>query len=422
MGPNNMINRFRFRDARDWFNEKRFGAFIHWGLYAIPAWHEQMSWRGGMPRKDYEQYASQFNPVKFNPDEWMRLFKEVGMEFVCLTTKHHDGFCMYDTKYTDYNIMNTPYKKDILRMVADASKRAGIVMGTYYSIPDWHHPNYPNQGRHHEMFGPRAGDDPDYDKYFAFMENQVREIMTQYGEIGQLFWDINVAEYTNTAFNDEMRRLQPSMVINNRGPANWDYTTPERSVPDGMEFEHRTLAVQSLGRESWGYKTDEDHYTKKYLTQSIDRVLAMGGNYMLNIGPKADGTLDEDEVAMLSSVGDWYRRVGESFGDAIPATSMITGVTKDLRDKMLLTRRGNTVYVHLYEDPAANGVVVKPFDQKPLKATLLNNGQPLEWVVNMPPSLHREKREYLRLRKLPLDKFTDEPLVIKLEFDQSICE
>jgi alpha-L-fucosidase len=417
-----MINRFRFGDARDWFNEKRFGAFIHWGLYAIPAWHEQTSWRGGMPRKDYEQYAKQFNPVKFDPDEWMRLFKDVGMEFICFTAKHHDGFCMYDTRYTDYNIMNTPYKKDILRMLAEASHRAGIVMGTYYSIPDWNHPNYPNQGRHHEMFGPRAGDDPDYDKYFAFMENQVREIMTGYGKIGQLFWDINVAGYTNTAFNDEMRRLQPSMVINNRGPSNWDYTTPERSVPDGMEFEHRTLAVQSLGRESWGYKTDEDYYTKKHLTQSIDRALAMGGSYMLNIGPKADGTLDERESETLRRIGDWYRRVGESFGDAIPCTSMITSVTQNMRDKMLLTRRANTIYVHLYEDPVANGVVVKPFDQQPLKATLLNNGQPVDCVVNMPPSLHREKREYLRLRNLPLDTITDEPLVIKLEFDQSLCE
>jgi alpha-L-fucosidase len=418
----NMINRFKFGDRRDWFNESRFGAFIHWGLYAIPAWHEQMSWRAKMPRRDYEKYAGQFNPVKFAPDEWMKLVRDAGMEFVCFTAKHHDGFCMYDTKHTGYNIMNTPYKKDILKMIAEAAGRAGLKMGAYYSIPDWNHKNYPNQGRHHEMFGPRAGDEPDYDKYFAFMENQVREIMTNYGEIGQLFWDINVAEYSNTAFNDEVRRLQPSIVINNRGPANWDYTTPERHIPDGMEFERRTLAVQSLGRESWGYKTDEDYYTKKYMTQSIDRVLAMGGNFMLNIGPKADGTLDENEAEMLRKIGDWYNRVRESFADTIPCTSMITHATSTMRDNMLLTRRGNTIYIHLYEGTAANGIVVKPFDKLPLKATLLNNGQPVDMEVNIPASLHREGREYLRLRHLPVNKITDEPLIIKLEFDQELCE
>jgi alpha-L-fucosidase len=417
-----MIERFRFHDDRDWFNEKRFGMFIHWGLYAIPAWHEQMCWRGKMPRKDYEPLIHRFNPVKFDPDAWMELAKSVGMEFICITTKHHDGFCMFDTQFTDYNIMNTPYKKDIVKMLADACKRHGITMGAYYSIPDWHHKNYPNQGRHHEMFGPRAGDEPNLDKYIEFMEKQVKEICTKYGEIGQLFWDINVVGYNNTAFNDYLRTLQPSMVINNRGPANWDYQTPERSIPDGMEFQKRTLAVQSLGRESWGYKTDEDYYTKKHLTQSIDRVMAMGGNYMLNVGPKADGTLDEYQVDMLRQIGDWYNRVREAFGDAIPATSMITDVTNTMRDNVLLTRRGNTIYVHLYEDTVTNGVVLKPFDVLPLKATLLNNGQPVETVVNMPPSLHRDGRKYLRLRNLPTDKILDEPLIIKLEFDPALCE
>lgn len=417
-----MIEKFRFRDQRDWFNEKRFGAFIHWGLYSIDAWHEQILWRGRKPRKEYEPLIHAFNPVRFNPDEWMELFFSIGMEFVCFTTKHHDGFCMYDTQYTDYNVMNSPFGRDILREIGEAARRRGLVMGVYYSIPDWHHKNYPNQGRHHEMFGPREGDAPDYDKYFGFMEDQVREICTRYGELGQLFWDINVAGYNNRAFNDEIRRLQPSMVINNRGPDNWDYTTPERQVPDGMEFEKRTLAVQSIGRESWGYKTDEDYYNKKYMTQSIDRALAMGGNYMLNIGPKADGTLDEQEAERLKMIGDWYLRVKESFSDTVPCTSMITHVTSNMRDKMLLTRRGNTIYVHLYEDPETNGVVVKPFDMLPIKATLLNNGQEVETVVDMLPSLHREWRKYLRLRNLPTDRITDEPLVIKLEFDPKICE
>lgn len=417
-----MIDRFRFYDKRDWFLQKRFGLFIHWGLYSIPAWHEQILWRGRMPRKDYEPLMHQFNPVKFNPDEWLDLAKSSGMEYVCFTTKHHDGFCMWDTKYTDYNIMNTPYGKDVLRMLADSCRSHDMVMGVYYSIPDWHHKNYPNQGRHHEMFGPRAGDEPDLRRYFWYMENQVEELCTNYGEIGQLFWDINVCGYNNTAFNDHLRKLQPSMVINNRGPENWDFQTPEREIPEGMEFPKRTEAVQSLGRESWGYKTDEDYYTYKYLIKSIDKVMAMGGNYQLNIGPRADGSLDPRDVASLKRVGDWYNRVKEAFGDAIPATTMITDYTSNMKDQMLLTRRGNTIYVHLPYDTEADGIIVKPFDMLPIKATLLNNGQGLNTSVNMPASLHREGRKYLRIQGLPANEITDEVLIIKLEFDQALCE
>jgi alpha-L-fucosidase len=307
-----MINHFRFHDSRDWFNERRFGMFIHWGLYAIPGWHEQMEWRGRMPRKEYEPLIHQFNPVKFDPDQWFDFAKSIGIEFVTVTSKHHDGFCMFNTKHTDFNIMNSPYKKDIVKMIAESAARHDLKMGIYYSIPDWNHKNYPNQARHHEMWGPRNGDDPDYDKYFEFMENQVLELCNNYGELGQFFWDINVVKYNHRAFNDRIRALQPSMLINDRGPDNWDYTTPERTVPEGMEFSRRTLAVQSLGRESWGYKVDEDYYNPKFIMQSIDKILAMGGNYMLNVGPKPDGALDERDTASLTRIGAWYQKVKEA--------------------------------------------------------------------------------------------------------------
>ena len=413
-----MIDKFRFYDDRDWFQQKRFGMFIHWGLYSIPAWHEQILWRGKMPRKEYEKLIHQFNPTRFDPDQWLDLAKNVGMEYICFTSKHHDGFCMFDTKYSDYNVMNTPFGKDVVKMLADACKRFDMTMGIYYSIPDWHHRNYPNQGRHHEMFGPRAGDEPDLKKYFSYMENQVVELCTNYGEIGEFFWDINVCGYKNTQFNDHLRSLQPSMLINDRGPDNWDFTTPERQIPEGGEFPTLTEAVQSLGRESWGYKIDEDYYSHKYLIQSIDRVMAMGGNYKLNVGPKADGTLDERDVASLKKIGDWYHRVKEAFEETIPATSMITdNIAGPMRDPMLLTRKGNTIYVHLYTDIETDGIVIKPFDRLPKKATLLNNGQNLETCVNMPPFLHREGREYLRVRNLPVNEFSNEVMIIKLDFD-----
>ncbi len=145
-----------FGDGRDWFFGKRFGMFIHWGLYAIPAWHEQILWRGDIKRRDYEKLVDEFNPRQFNPDAWLDVLQEAGMEYLCVTTKHHDGFCLWDTAYTDYNVMRSPFGKDIVGMLAEACHRRGVVLGFYYSLPDWHHRHYPNLGRHHEMLGPRA--------------------------------------------------------------------------------------------------------------------------------------------------------------------------------------------------------------------------------------------------------------------------
>jgi len=191
----------RFNDGRDWFFEKRFGMFVHWGLYALPAWHEQILWRSDYKRSDYEKLAGEFNPVNFDPDAWLDAAEAAGMEYLCFTTKHHDGFCMWDTKQTDYRITNTPYSRDVLAMLAEACERRGILLCLYYSLPDWHHPNYPNQGRHHEMFGPRPGDEPDGAKYLEYVREQVRELVTGYGPIHAFFWDVNVAEFHDPTLN-----------------------------------------------------------------------------------------------------------------------------------------------------------------------------------------------------------------------------
>ena len=151
----------RFGDQRDWFFEHRMGMFVHWGLYSIPAWHEQVLWRRGCRRSEYEALQHRFNPNGYDPDRWLDLMEMCGMDFLVFTAKHHDGFCMYDTRYTDYNVMNTPYGKDVLAMLANACARRNIKLGIYYSLPDWHHPNYPNLGRHHELWGPGIGDEPD---------------------------------------------------------------------------------------------------------------------------------------------------------------------------------------------------------------------------------------------------------------------
>jgi alpha-L-fucosidase len=370
-----------------------------------------------------------FNPVRFDPDEWLDMAEQAGMQYLCFTTKHHDGFCMWDTKYTEYNVMNSAYGKDILGMLAESCQRRNFPLSLYYSCPDWHHPNYPNQGRHHEMFGPRAGDEPDINKYYEFVRNQLEELCTKYGKIYQLFWDVNVAEHEDPSLNEMIRELQPGILINDRGPGKGDYSTPERHVPEGGSFNKPTEACQALGRESWGYKEDEDYYSNKFIMQSIDKIMAMGGNYLLNVGPKPDGTIAQENVEALKKIGEWYLSVKEAFGDAVPASDMVFrdeiimegSARRMVRDEVLVTRRGNTLYIHLHKDTQSNSIVLKPLNVKPNKATLLNDGRELESTVDMIPWAWRE-RPYLRIRNLPVNELTDTVMVLKLEFDDSVSE
>jgi len=269
----------RFGDGRDWFFQKRFGMFVHWGLYAINGFHEQEQWRARVPRAEYVKLAQQWNPVKFNPDAWLDLMEQAGMKYICLTTKHHDGFCLFDSKLTKFNTMNTPYGKDIIKQLSDACHRRNVPLCLYYSIADWNQPNYPNEGRHHEL-PPQPGDSPDWMKYLEFLKGQVRELCTNYGEIHGFWWDMNVPKHVDRSINDMIRKLQPSAVINNRGFDDGDFGTPERDYEkdDATSFPRPTEACQAVGTESWGYRKDEDYYTDRHLFRSIDKYLARDGN------------------------------------------------------------------------------------------------------------------------------------------------
>ena len=408
----------RFNDGRDWFFERRFGMFVHWGLYAIPAWHEQDQWRRDVPRKEYAKLAQQFNPVKYDPEAWLDLAEAAGMEYICITAKHHDGFCLWDTAETDYNVMNAPYGKDILRMLADACHRRDFPLSFYYSVVDWYHPNYPNQNRSHELVGPEEGDEPDFDRYKEFLRNQGRELCTQYGELHGFWWDMNVTGDRDPSINDMIRSLQPKAVINNRGFDEGDYGTPERdydaSIGGVRAYEKLTEHCQAVGRESWGYREEEDYYADRYLMQSVDRALTKGANYLLNVGPMLDGTIAPENDRTLRKIGGWYHAVKEAFDGTEPASDMV-----DNRD-VLLTRKGNTLYVHLSEEMRLTRVLLRPITSMPRRATLLNTGEEVEARVEYVPSqfLERQNRkEFLRLRNLPVNELLDTVLVVKLEFD-----
>lgn len=405
----------RFNDERDWFFEKRYGLFVHWGIYAIPAWHEQLQWRKRIPRDQYVKLIDDFNPADFNPDAWLDLAEEVGMEYIVLTAKHHDGFCLWDTAETDFNVMNSPYGKDIVGMLAEACHRRDFPLGLYYSAVDWNHPNYPNQNRSHELAGAEKGDQPDLMKYMEFLKRQVRELCTRYGQIHSFWWDMNVTEYQDPSINEMIHSLQPAAVITDRGFDGGDIGTPERdwdeSVNTALAFEKPTQACQSVGLESWGYKEDEDYYTDLHLIRSIDKILAKGGGYILNVGPMADGAIPAEAMRILRAIGKWYQSVRESFDGTEPASEQIEN------REVLLTRKNQTLYVHLNKPPATSRVMLNPIDKLPRKATLLNTSEQVETRVDLVPTFHEEPKEYLRIRNLPANELNNEVLVVKLEFD-----
>jgi alpha-L-fucosidase len=407
-------NMQRFNDGRDWFLEKRFGLFLHWGIYSILGWHEQHQYRARVPREEYVKLAEQWNPVNFDPDAWLDLMEEAGMKYICLTTKHHDGFCLWDTKQTDFNTMNTPYGRDIVGMLAAACHRRNVPLCLYYSVADWHHPHYPNEGRHHEL-PPQPQDSPDWDKYIEFLREQVRELCTNYGEIHGIWWDMNVPEAVDRSINDMIRQLQPKAVINNRGMDEGDFGTPERDyekdVDDILAFERLTEACQSVGSESWGYRQNEDYYTDRHLLRSIAKFLARDANYLLNVGPLADGTIPDEAAAILRRIGVWYNQVREAFEDVKSVPQLTTN------RNVLLTRRDKVLYVVLHKEPITSGVKLKPLQTAPRRATLLNTGQAVDFAVEMAPSEHVEQGHYLHLHNLPVNELCNTVLVVKLEFD-----
>jgi alpha-L-fucosidase len=403
--------------GRSWFHRHRFGLFVHWGLYALTGFHEQHQQRLGVPRREYEALATQFNLRHFRPDEWLDVMAAAGMEYLILTTKHHDGFCLWDTRQTTFNVTNTPYRRDVVAELAEACGRRGVKLGFYYSVVDWNHPDYPNRGRHHELSGPEPGDTQDEGRYIEFVRAQVRELCDgRYGEVSAFWWDMNVPEWVDPSINAIIRDAQPSCVINDRGFDGGDFSTPEREwdrdASGRAAFRRPVEACNSVGALSWGFKRDEEFYTRRHLQRAMCNYMSRGGNYLLNAGPDADGRFDPHATRMLADIGRWYAKASPALIDVEPLP--------DLPDNpaVRLTRRGERLYVILAAAPATTGVRLKPIDIAPRRAVVLNTGNPATFVLDRTPADAGADRPYLRLLDLPVESHANEVLIVELEFDR----
>ena len=398
--------------------ENKFGLFIHWGLYSALGLHEQAQARYRVDRKVYEDLAMQFNPTLYNPEEWVLLAKKAGMKYICFTAKHHDGFCMWNTKYTDYNIMNTPYGKDVLKMLAEACKKHGMALSIYYSNPDWHHPESYNKYST-KQWEALVKKESDLEVYRTYIKNHITELLTNYGEIYTLFWDIP-PEMEDKSINDLARKLQPNILINDRGFDIGDFSTPEREfdgLSDAVRFTRMTEACNSVGKESWGYREKEDFYSLRHLTYSIDKIMAMGGSYLLNIGPKADGTIDEKWLERIEKIGDWYQRMNRCLEEH----------TQDLfnyeisQTKFLATKKNGKSYFHFCLGLDANGLLFLKYPSVPKQVILLNTNQKLDVEVIPYPHYVRELEHFLvkdalHITGIPIDELENEPIVLEIEW------
>ncbi|NNC10764.1 alpha-L-fucosidase [Planctomonas sp. JC2975] len=352
----------------DWFVHDRFGLFVHWGLYSLGARHEWLMNRERIQVADYEKYARHFEPDLYDPAQWAAQAKQAGMKYVVLTTKHHEGFCLWDSKLTDYTVMNTPYGKDAVREYVEAIRSAGLKVGFYHSLIDWHHPDFPIDGHHPRRDDPNAvaqNEHRDIARYREYLHGQVRELLTEYGQIDYLFFDFSYEHSDHdeiwggkgaAAWRSEellalVRELQPGILVNDRLGIPGDFVTPEQYQPTApMEVDGVRVpweACQTING-SWGYYRDNhnDKSADMLVRMLIDGV-SKNGNLLLNVGPTGRGDLDPTASATLEGIGTWMRRHSRSIYGAGPSDFTPPA---DVR----YTQRGDRLYAHLFAWPFEN--------------------------------------------------------------------
>ena len=379
-------------DSRmEWWREARFGMFIHWGLYAIPAgeWKGQTNhaeWirtTAEIPLDTYDEFLPEFNPIKFDADAWVKMAKDAGMKYITITSKHHDGFGLYDSKVSDYDVMSTPFQRDILKELAEACRKADIKLCFYHSIMDWHHPDYlPRRG----WETGRSSEGAEFPRYVDYMKSQLKELLTEYGDIGVLWfdgeWEDTWTHEDGVELYDYVRSFQSDIIINNRvdkgrqgmqgltaeGDFKGDFGTPEQEIPDiglpGIDWE----SCMTMN-DHWGYnKNDSNWKSTEDLIQKLSDIASKGGNFLLNIGPKADGSFPQESIDRLKAIGEWMQVNGESiYGtSASPFEHLSWG-----RVTQKEIGNGTRLYLHVFDWPTDGKLRLSGIRNKEIRAGLL---------------------------------------------------
>ncbi len=353
-----------------WWTDARFGMFIHWGLYALPARHEWVKNNERLTNEQYEKYFEMFNPDLFNPHDWARMAKEAGMKYVVLTAKHHEGFCLFDSKFTDYKSTNTPCGKDLIKEYVEAFRAEGLKVGFYYSLIDWHHPDYTIDRVHPQ----RQEADAEYEKlnkgkdmnrYRDYMKNQVRELLTNYGEISIIWFDFSFPGKNGKGHTDWdsenllklARSLQPGIIVDDRldlrdVAGGWDFTTPEQvKVEKWPEINGKKIPWETCQTfsGSWGYYRDENTWkSPAQLIELLTESVSKGGNLLLNVGPTGRGVFDYRAQDRLSVMGEWMKYNNRSIYGCTEAPGEFTPPANTLLTYNPVTQR---LYVHMLVYP-----------------------------------------------------------------------
>jgi alpha-L-fucosidase len=390
-----------------WWHEAKFGMFIHWGLYSVIGQHEWAMEIEGVPIPQYENLAKHFTPKPNAAREWARLAKRAGQKYMVMTTKHHEGFCNFDTKLTNYCATKQGPGRDLVREYVEAARAEGLRVGFYYSLMDWHHPD-----------GARCAHDEAARKRFVdYTHGLIRELMTNYGKIDILWYDVDwpltPEQWESERMNKMVFELQPEIIVNNRNGLPGDFSTPEQHI-QASETGRAWETCMTLN-DSWGYQRSDDAWkSPKTITRNLATCARGGGNYLLNIGPKPDGSVPEESVRILEKVGEWLNTNGKAiYGTDRGKFSFGTFAE--------YTRRGNTLYVHVYywpsHTPAAQWlsfyqpetvVAIGGLNAKVKSARLLKTGAQVKFEQN---------DISVRFTGLPNDAPDDPMTVIEIECD-----
>jgi alpha-L-fucosidase len=354
-----------------WWTEARFGMFVHWGLYSQAARHEWVKKNERMTNDEYQKYFDQFNPDLYNPSEWAKMAKAAGMKYAVITSKHHEGFCLFDSKFTDYKATNTPARRDLLKEWVDSFRAEGLKVGFYYSLLDWHHPDYTVDRNHPQSAGSDAGYDAlnktrDMNRYRQYVKDQVQELLTNYGKIDIIWLDFSFPkdkhgksrkDWDSEALLRMVRELQPQIIVNDRldlddVEGGWDFKSPEQYKPrEWVQVGGRRVpweACQTFSG-SWGYYRDEMSWKdSKQLIELLVETVSKGGNLLLNVGPTARGTIDIRAQDRLGAMGGWMKVNGRSIYGCTQAPAEFKAPPNALLTYNPILRR---LYIHLLDWP-----------------------------------------------------------------------